>query len=41
MAKDMRLLVVDFPTAEADTVLLYLNRLTLAGWQMDGETVST
>lgn len=26
----MRLLVVDFPTAEADIVLPYLNRLTLA-----------
>lgn len=40
MATDMRLLVVDFPTAEADTVLLCLSRLTLAGWRMDREMVS-
>lgn len=41
MAKDMRLSVVDSPTAEADTVLLCLSRLTLAGWRMDRDTVST
>lgn len=34
MATDMRLVVVDFPTAEADAVLLYWNRLTLAGWRI-------
>lgn len=37
----MRLLVVDYPTAEADTVLLCWSRLTLAGWRMDRDTVNT
>lgn len=41
MAKDMRLVVVDFPTAEADTVLLCLSRLTLAGCWIDREMVGT
>lgn len=41
VARDMRLLVVDFPTAEADTVLLCLSRLTLAGRRMDRETLDT
>lgn len=38
----MRLWVVDLPTVEAaDTVLLCLNRLTLAGWRMVFDTMST
>ncbi len=40
-ATDMRLLVVDFPTAAADIVLLYLIRRTLAGWRTDGEMEGT
>lgn len=32
----MRLVVVDFPTAEADIVLLYWNRRTLAVRRMYG-----
>lgn len=32
----MRLVVVDFPTAEADIVLLYWNRRTLAFRRMYG-----
>ena len=35
-ATDMRLVVVDFPTAEADIVLLYWNRQTLTVRRMYG-----
>lgn len=35
-ATDMRLVVVDFPTAEADIVLLYWSRRTLAVRRMYG-----
>lgn len=30
---DMRLVVVGYPTAEADTVRVCLDRWTLAGWE--------